>query len=239
MQSDRDVTKQQKLEEMDGPTQEEVDALHWFHVITFPNGVKTRGEKGGGELSQRAEAEVIFRYPVSGKTVLDIGAWNGYFSIEAVRRGAKRVVALDKPSWQNPALQGYKGFSLARRYLAPSIVPVCRDLMDLRSDPVGKFDCVLFLGVLYHLKHPLYALETISDITLEHLVLETHIDMTEYDRPAMTFYRFTPNGKGNNWWAPNVKCVIDMLRAVGFSRIEHVAHPLHPNRAFFHAFRHG
>jgi tRNA (mo5U34)-methyltransferase len=228
---------------MEGPTQEEVDSIPWWHPFTFPNGVKARGCKGGGsgedcEEIVRLEAQAAFKYPVYGKTVLDVGAWNGYFSVEAVRRGAKRVVALDKLTWEHPQLQGYKGFDLARRYLAPSIEAVTRDVMDLRSDPVGQFDCVLFLGVLYHLKHPLYVLETLFDLTLQHLILETHLDLNDYDRPAMVFYPGAEAaGDPTNWWGPNVQCVINMLRTVGFSRVEYEFHPLGKARAFFYAFR--
>jgi len=133
---------------LEGPTQEEVESLFWWHPFTFPNGIKARGVKGrpNSEECLRVEAEAAFRYSVHGKTVLDVGAWNGYFSVEAVRRGAKRVVALDKYAWEHPHFQGFKGFDLVRRYLAPNVEPVMRDLMDLRYNPVGNFDFVLFLG---------------------------------------------------------------------------------------------
>jgi tRNA (mo5U34)-methyltransferase len=95
---------------MEGPTQADVDAIAWWHGFTFANGVKARGTKGdvGPEYCEeilRLEAHAAFKYPVKGKTVLDVGAWNGYFSIEAVRRGATRVVALDKFAWE---LEGSK-----------------------------------------------------------------------------------------------------------------------------------
>ncbi len=230
-------------ERVEGPTQEEVDSLVWWHPFTFPNGVKARGIKGGtnSEYSEecvRVEAEAAFRYPVHGKTVLDVGAWNGYFSVEAMRRGAKRVVALDKPVWEHPHFQGFKGFDLVRRYLAPDIEAVVRDLMDLRHNPVGNFDFVLFLGVLYHLKHPLYVLETLFDLTLEHLVIETQLDLTDYDRPAMVFYPGEElAGDASNWWGPNVRCVMDMLKTVGFSQVEYTKHPLSDLRGFFYAFK--
>jgi tRNA (mo5U34)-methyltransferase len=110
--------------------------------------------------------------------------------------------------------------------------------MDLRSEPVGTFDCVLFLGVLYHLKHPLYVLETLFDLTLEHLVVETHIDLVGDGRPAMVFYPGTEaGGDPTNWWGPNAQCVIDMLMTVGFSQVEYAPHPLSGSRAFFYAFK--
>ena len=224
-------------DQMEGPTQQEVDALPWWHSFTFPNGVRSPG--GKSEQVLRDEEHTAFKYPVQGKTVLDVGAWNGYFSVGASRRGAKRVVALDKYTWEHPDLQGFKGFELARRYLAPNIEAVTRDVMDLRSDPVGKFDCVLFLGVLYHLKHPLYVLETLSDLTLEHLVVETYIEsIDDGRRPAMVFYPGTElAGDETNWWGPNTQCVIDMLKTVGFSRVKYSPHPQVHNRAFFHAFK--
>ena len=233
----------EECEAGEGPTQAEVDSLFWWHPFTFPNGVKARGRKGGGDGEQcevivHAEEQVVFKYPVQGKTVLDIGAWNGYFSVEAVRRGATRVVALDKPTWEHPDYQGFKTFELVRRYLAPQIEAVSRDVMDLRFEPVGEFDCVLFLGILYHLKHPLYVLETLFDLTLEHLVVETAIDLIDYPRPGMVYYPRTElAGDPSNWWGPNVQCVVEMLQTVGFSRVEHVAHPLYHGRAFFHAFK--
>jgi tRNA (mo5U34)-methyltransferase len=83
---------------MEGPTQTEVDSIPWWHSFTFPNGVKAKGRKGGDNSEEvlRGEARAALNYPVQGKTVLDVGAWNGYFSVEAVRHGSKRVVALDK-----------------------------------------------------------------------------------------------------------------------------------------------
>jgi tRNA (mo5U34)-methyltransferase len=228
---------------MEGPTQAEADSLFWWHPFTFPNGVKAQGRKGGRdnewcEALVHTEERIVFKYPVRGKTVLDVGAWNGYFSVEAVRRGAKRVVALDKLTWEHPSIQGFKTFDMVRRYLAPQIEAVTRDVMDLRYEPIGQFDCVLFLGVLYHLKHPLYVLETLFDLTLEHLVVETGIDLIDYPRPGMVFYPRTElGGDPSNWWGPNVQCVIEMLQTVGFSRVEHMAHPLSRSRAFFHAFK--
>lgn len=222
---------------MNGPTQEEVDQHYWFHTISFPNGVRSKGTKGGGEECQSAEAEAAFKYSVRGKTVLDIGAWNGYFTAQAVARGAQKVVALDYNSWVHEPLKGFNGFELTRKYLAPNVEAIWRDVMDLRQNPIGQFDCVLFLGVLYHLKHPLYALETLFGITKEILVVETHIDLVDIDRPAMAFYPGELNGDPSNWWGPNPQCVIDMLKTVGFSRVEFTYHPLFKTRGFFYAFK--
>jgi tRNA (mo5U34)-methyltransferase len=217
----------------DGPSQAEVDQFGWWHAFTFPNGVKARGVKDEALLD--VEAQQAFKFFAPGKSVLDVGANNGYFSIEAARRGARRVVALEKWGWDGP---GFQQFDLARRYLAPAIETVYCDLMDLRSLSLGTFDLVLFLGVLYHLKHPLYALEMLADAAREQLVVETHIDANDQPRPAMVFYPGSDlNNDATNWWGPNPQCVTAMLRTVGFSQVAYSVHPLAPDRGFFHAFK--
>ena len=110
--------------------------------------------------------------------------------------------------------------------------------MDLRSLSLGTFDLVLFLGVLYHLKHPFYALEMLADAAREQLVVETHIDANDQPRPAMVFYPGSDlNNDATNWWGPNPQCVAAMLRTVGFSQVAYSVHPLAPDRGFFHAFK--
>src|SRR5215469_11279321 len=72
----------------------------WFHSHAFPDGEVVAGEKPIGVLEK--EAGVVFRHGVAGKSVLDIGAWDGWFSFEAERRGAARVLATDHFCWSGP-----------------------------------------------------------------------------------------------------------------------------------------
>jgi tRNA (mo5U34)-methyltransferase len=98
--------------------------------------------------------------------------------------------------------------------------------MDLAPEKIGTFDIVLFLGVLYHLRHPLLALERIASVTAGLLILETVVDMVGFKRPAMAFYPDRElNNDPTNWWGPNIPAVEGMLRAVGFSRVEAVTPP--------------
>lgn len=86
---------------------------------------------------------------------------------------------------------------------------------------MGQFDLVLFLGVLYHMRHPLLALERVFSVCRDLCILENHVDLLQTKRPAAAFY---PNRElrndPTNWWGPNIACVRSMLKAVGFSRVQ-------------------
>ena len=157
--------------------------------------------------------------------MLDIGAWDGFFSFEAERRGAARVLATDSFVWSgaNP-YQSQAGFDLARRVLGSHVEDRTIDVMDLSPEAVGVFDVVLFLGVLYHLKHPLLALERVHSVTGDLLILETHAERRPSRRPAMVLYPGAELADDpTNWWGPNIAAVEAMLRTVGFRRIRVVS----------------
>jgi tRNA (mo5U34)-methyltransferase len=186
----------------------------------------------------RKQADVYFRGGVSGKSVLDIGCWDGFNSIEAHRRGAARVLATDHFVWSDRSWGKRESFDLARAHLAPGIEVMDVDLDDLSVERIGTFDVVLFAGVLYHLRHPLLALERVAPIAKELFILESHLDARWMRRPAMVFYpgRELYNDP-TNWWGPNVPCVEAMLRDVGFAEIRFTRHPASHNRGIFHATR--
>ena len=82
---------------------------------------------------------------------------------------------------------------------------------------------VLFLGVLYHMRHPLLALERMAAMTNELLVLETHVESLGTRRPVSVFYPDSElDGDDSNWWGPNIPAVRAMLEAAGFTRVEQV-----------------
>lgn len=78
-------------------TQEVIDHLSWWHSIDFGNGVVSKGAKSTSLISK--QADLALKYGVEGRSVLDIGAWDGAISFEAERRGASRVVAADSHAW--------------------------------------------------------------------------------------------------------------------------------------------
>jgi tRNA (mo5U34)-methyltransferase len=171
-------------------------------------------------------ARVKMPEDLTGKSVLDIGAWDGFFSFEAERRGASRVLAVDSFCWNGAGWGSKAGFELARRALNSKVEDAEMEVLDLSAEKIGTFDVVLFFGVLYHLRHPLLALEKVSSVTKSHLILETKVDLLSLRTPAMAFYLGDElNHDPTNWWAPNIPALCDMLRAVGFRRFEVVAKP--------------
>ncbi len=159
-----------------------------------------------------------------GKTVLDIGAWDGFFSFEAERRGAARVVAVEWYAWRDG---GRAGFDLAQEALGSSVEAMQRPLEELDPDEIGTFDVVLFLGVLYHLPDPFVALIRCALLTRELLIVETLVDLLSVRRPALMFYEDTLKGRvdPSNWFAPNIAGCEAMLRACEFSTTKVVTRP--------------
>ncbi|HTB64538.1 MAG TPA: DUF1698 domain-containing protein [Opitutales bacterium] len=202
--------------------QRRVSSVKWFHTIDLGQGVVTPGL----DNSPRKLEFIKLPPSLSGKTVLDIGAWDGFFSFEAERRGAKRVLATDWHSWGGPGWGTQAGFKLAREARNSAVEDQRVDVMDLSPESVGVFDVVFFLGVLYHLRHPLLALEKVASVTKELLILETQVDLLLLKTPAMTFLAGDKSNKDTtNWWAPNPPALLAMLRDVGFKRVDIVGRP--------------
>lgn len=194
-----------------------VEAIDWFHSIELAPGLVTPGR----DDTRRRVGVLGLPADLGGRTVLDVGAWDGFFSFEAERRGARRVVATDSFAWGGSGWSTKAGFELAREVLGSRVEDADVDVLDLDPARLGCFDVVLCLGVLYHMRHPLLALERVAAVTGELLVLETAVDLTWTRRPAAAFYPSHELGLDpTNWWGPNPEAVAGMLRAVGFARVE-------------------
>ena len=210
---------------------EEVAKINWFHSIDLGNGIVTPGKYDTSATLRTLDLPSSFE----GKTVLDIGAWDGFYSFEAERRGAKRVLATDHFCWSGPGWGTQAGFNLARKALKSKVEDLEIDVMDLSPERVGTFDIVLFLGVLYHLRHPLLALERVFSVARDLVILETDMDKVYDPRPVMVFY---PGGEldddPTNWWGPNPAAVHGMLRTAGFSRVRTVTRiPSRPRKIYW------
>lgn len=235
----------------------EVAKIRWWHRIDLGNGIVTPG------YDQSSTKLKNLRMPkdLSGMSVLDIGAWDGFFSFEAERRGAKRVLAVDSFCWSGEGWGTKAGFNLARKALRSKVEDREMEVLDISPEKIGTFDLVLFAGVLYHMPHPLLSLERVFSVTGNQLILETEVDMEWSKRPAMAFYPADElSNDATNWWGPNAVAVEAMLKTVGFQRVELVSRgsralkvagsirnsvkdrapflpALQRNRAVFHAWR--
>jgi tRNA (mo5U34)-methyltransferase len=193
-------------------------AIGWWHSFELPDGRLIEGVCDLEGLKNR-----IAQFPIpadlTGKRVLDVGAWDGWFSFEMERRGAE-VLAID--CLENPR------FHEMRDILGSSVDYRQIDIYDLTPDRVGRFDIVLFLGVLYHLKHPLLALERVCALTTDLAAVDSFILREEHcpgaeveSRPIMEFYETDEfGGQTDNWVGPSLPCLEAFCRAAGFARVE-------------------
>jgi len=213
-----------------------VDALGpWFHNLDL-RGVATAPGHFLGDypnVKWRRFADVI-PADLTGKSVLDIGCNAGFYAMEMKRRGADRVLGLDTD-------EDY----LAQARFAAEVNGLKIEFRKLSAYDVGQlgesFDLVIFMGVFYHLRHPLLALDLIHEhVVADQLLFQSmlrgaqevdaiarnydfwttaHFDSPGY--PKMHFIEHKYADDPTNWWAPNRACVEALLRSAGFAVIAH------------------
>jgi tRNA (mo5U34)-methyltransferase len=208
--------------------------IKWFHTMDLGHGVVTEGID---ETPRKIER---LRLPadLTGRSVLDIGAWDGALSFECERRGAERVVAIDDHTWTGPGWASKDGFDLAHEALGSKVEARDVAMDDIGPDTLGEFDVVLLLGVLYHMPHPWVTLWNATRVCRELLVIETHMDMLGYHRPAAAFYPGESfEGDESNWWGCNEACLKGMLAPIGFPDVETVFIDPLPRRIARAAYR--
>ncbi len=152
---------------------------------------------------------------LSGESVLDIGTTNGAFAFELERRGAGRVVAVDILD------ADHFGFNAIKELLGSGVEHLQASIYDLPEIVGEQFDLVLFLGVLYHLRHPLLALDNVRRLTRQIAYVESAVCDGELTQVAGTsvarFYRSDELGDdASNWFAPNLAALTDWFSSCGF-----------------------
>jgi tRNA (mo5U34)-methyltransferase len=219
------MTLQQRIQDL-GP---------WFHNLNL-NGVETAPNHYLGDYPRFKwrDFQRVIPESLSGKSVLDIGCNAGFYSIEMKRRGADRVVAID-----------FDETYLAQARFAAEVCGADIEFARLSVYDVAslreKFDLVVFMGVLYHLRHPLLALDLIREHVACDLLLFQSMQRGHPGTPEISpDYDFNETGifedpqfprayfiehsyakDPTNWWIPNASCVEAMLRSSGFEILEH------------------
>ncbi len=207
----------------------------WFQNINL-NGIATAPNHFLGDYPACKWEKFEHAVPadLTGKTVLDIGCNAGFYSLAMKRRGAARVVGIDSDP-------GY----LEQARFAAEVSGMDIEFRELDVYDVGKlgekFDLVLFMGVLYHLRHPLLALDLLHEHIVKDLLIfqsmirgSDQVDEIEPDYPfhetaifespgypAMFFVEKRFANDPTNWWVPNRACVQAMLRSSGFEILDH------------------
>lgn len=186
----------------------------WYHTIEVGENIVTPGMKKCDDFDRLGLPDL------HGKTVLDVGCWDGFYSFECEKRGASRVLATDHYVWK---AFGKQGFLTVREILDSTVEYKDIDPLDISPETVGTWDIVLLLGVLYHLKDPMSVLERMARVTKHLLVVESHIiNLPMFNNiPLAAFYeRDELNNDPTNWWGPNLKCLTQMVRSAGFPSVE-------------------
>jgi len=188
---------------------ERLQSLGWYHSIELPDGTVIPGLQSIEQLKHRI-AQFDLPSRMDGLRVLDIGAWDGWFTFEMERRGAQ-VTAIDLVENQR--------FLEARAALGSKASYRVMSVYQLDPNDIGRFDIVLFFGVLYHLKHPLLGLEKVCAVAKGIVCVESFVsddggDLTR--PPAAEFYEGTElGGQFDNWCGPNTACLLAWCRAAG------------------------
>lgn len=207
----------------------------WFHNLDL-GGVKTAPDHFLGDYPEVKWQRFASAIPtdLTGKSVLDVGCNAGFYSIQMKRRGAERVVGIDTDD---------KYLDQAR--FAARVSGAEIEFRNLSVYRVGelheKFDLVLFLGVLYHLRHPLLALDLLHEYVVADLLvaqsmlrgsdesIEVPPDFPFWESerfesekfPRMYFVEKRYANDPTNWWIPNRSCFEAMLRSAGFEILDH------------------
>jgi tRNA (mo5U34)-methyltransferase len=185
-----------------------------YHTLELPGGQILTGIIPVDALRSRLEALQI-PADLTGRRVLDAGAASGWNSFELERRGAD-VMAID--------CVDYPELRLAKTALQSRVDYRILDIDELSPATVGTFDYVLFLGVLYHVRHPLLSLEKICAVTREIAFIESFVtDSAEApnDACSMEFYETDElGGQIDNWFGPTTKCLLALCRSAGFASVD-------------------
>ena len=226
-----------------GTLRDKIESLGpWFHNLHLPNGEQTAPNHYFGDFPKFKWEDIKGSIPenLEGWTALDIGCNAGFYSFELAKRGAQ-VMGIDlDPHYLEQAKWAAGEMGLADKVTFRQMQVY--DLAKLEQ----SFDIIIFMGVFYHLRYPMLALDIITQKVNKLLVFqtltmpgekvfETKPDMTMDERddmlkkgwPLMAFIEKRLANDPTNWWAPNHSCIEAMLRTCGLKVLDHPGHEMY------------
>ncbi len=207
----------------------------WYHKIQLPGGIVTPGDNPRNAQMYGVPEDL------SGKRVLDVGAWDGYWTFEALKRGAREVVAIDDFSDYLGRLdqrdrRAWETFDFCREAIGFDETRCQRlekSVYDLSEAELGRFDVIFFFGTLYHLRYPLLALDKLSALCDGEIYIESAIldDFSPYrggigqgypgQQRVMEFYPHDEYaGNSSNYWVPTLYCLGQLVKSSGFIQVK-------------------
>lgn len=185
----------------------EIDAVYWWHHINLGNGIITPGHQGDDDINERYLS--MLQLPdLTGKTVLDIGCSDGFYSFECEKRGAAKVIAVD-----DPKINASRGFHVAKNILRSQVEFIPINLFDINPKEFGKFDIVLALGLIYHLKSFYIGLEIIKELTKELVIIQSRIDR---GNDLIVNVTVPLNKHDHITWIPSLPTLSLVMEDIGF-----------------------
>lgn len=200
----------------------EMNTIRWWHRIKLPNGDYTPGEVRHGADGDDTWVTNRFGIPtdLSNKTVLDIGAWDGFFSFESEKRGAALVIAADATLEDGGNWGGTKGFKFAKNVLNSKVeyqelnIETGKNLQTMKQTQ-DTFDIILCYGVLYHLKSPLHAVENICKFAKLGGIILLETAVCQYQNTPVLEYRPKYANDPTNYFYPNDKWIKSSFKEQG------------------------
>ena len=198
-------------------TEERIRSLGWWYQhFQFPNGVRTgSGQEPGYDVEARWNLlKAHVPKDLTGKTVLDLGGNAGFFAVQMKRRGAARCVLVD------PFVQFIEQAKFTADQFEVEVETVIDDAHTFCLTTESRFDYIVCVGLIYHLKYPTIVLDRLAEMTKERILIQSALEEAPNAfAPNFRFVEHDHKGDDTCWWFPNYEGLAALVRSSGMEII--------------------